>query len=142
MRSVAVGVVIASVVACSAPTILQPRTPRYDEITALWTQIREWRKEAHMPLDPFQQDVIQMANRPAKEARLTCPDHHAVPKTCNDVCNLADDICDNAERICDLADQLGKQDDWAQGKCASAKASCREAKQKCCECSKKEEQPQ
>ncbi len=128
---------IALLVACGG--VQHPdTTTSHQEIANLWTQIREWRKEARMPLDPLPYTMTQMANRPAREARLGCPDHHAVPKTCNDVCNLADDICDNAERICDIADQLGKDDDWAQGKCASAKASCREAKQKCCECSTKE----
>ena len=135
------GVLVLALVACGGPQ--KPDRPgAYDEITALWTQIREWRREAHMPLDPLPQTLTMMANRPAKDARLTCPDHHAVPKSCNDNCNLADDICDNAERICQIADELGKDDDYSQGKCASAKASCREAKQRCCDCSKKQELPQ
>ncbi len=93
-----------------------------------------------MPLDPTQAHVFQVASRPTKEARLTCPDHHLVPQSCNDTCSLADAICDNAERICDIADELGKDDDYAQGKCASAKASCREGKQRCCDCSKKQQE--
>jgi hypothetical protein len=138
VRRVAVAIVIAIAVAtCGGSPPPINHAPQYDEITALWTQIRGWRREAHMPLDPTPQVVMQMAGRPAKEARLTCPDHHEVPNTCNDTCNLADDICDNAERICQIADELGKADDYAQGKCASAKASCREAKQSCCACSKK-----
>src|SRR5262249_11912391 len=109
--------------------------PRDNEITALWAQIRDWRKEAHMPLDPTAQDMLAIGPRAVKELKRVCPENHPVPQACNDVCNLSDDICDNAERICDLANQLGKSDDYAQEKCRSAKASCKEAKQKCCECS-------
>jgi hypothetical protein len=140
---VGLGLVLASafVIACGGTPMPVNHAPQYDEITALWTQIREWRRESHMALDPTAQDVIAMAKVSAKVARLTCPDHHEVPKTCNDTCNLADDICDNAERICQVADELGRTDDYAQSKCASAKASCREAKLGCCECSKKAAAP-
>jgi hypothetical protein len=130
------------VIACGGRQTRTSPADQHNEVTALWTQIREWRREAHMPLDPTQQHVFQLAQRTAKEARLTCPEHHEVPRACNDVCNLADDICDNAERICQIADELGKDDDYAQGKCASAKASCREAKQRCCDCSKSPPPPE
>ena len=106
-----------------------------NEVTALWTQIRDWRREAHMDLDPTRQDVFQWGGHSVQEAAKVCPEAHSVPETCNDVCNLADAICDNAEAICGIADELGKQDEYAQDKCANAKASCREAKQRCCKCS-------
>jgi hypothetical protein len=133
---IAASAIAAIVVACGGATPPPSPIPKYNEITALWTQIREWRREVHMPLDPTPQDVAQMAKGSAKQARLACPDHHEVPKSCNDTCNLADAICDNAERICQIADELGRSDDYAQGKCASANASCREAKQECCACSR------
>src|SRR5207244_8379582 len=104
-----------------------------NEITALWAQIRDWRRDARLPLDPSQQNLIESRALTVPEIKRSCPDGHQVPATCNDVCNLADDICDNAERICQIADELGPQDDYAHDKCASAKASCREAKQRCCD---------
>jgi hypothetical protein len=106
--------------------------PRKNEITALWTQIRDWRREAGLQVDPRVEDMNQVIGTPVREVQRVCPDNHPVPPTCSDVCSLADAICDNAEQICILADQLGKQDTWAQDKCTSAKASCREAKKKCC----------
>jgi len=107
-----------------------------NQITALWTQIRGWRHDAHMDLEPTRNDVIAMAPRAVTEAKNVCPDAHEVPKTCEDVCDLSGAICDNAEAICGIADELGKNDHDAQDKCTSAKASCREAKQRCCNCSK------
>ena len=136
MRGVALGILIAIVIACGgAQKDFTPVDPRDNEITALWTQIRDWRREAHMPLDPTKQDEVMFGPRSFGEVKHVCPENHHVPKTCDDVCNLKDDICDNAERICDLADQLGKGDDYAQEKCRNAKASCREATQRCCDCS-------
>lgn len=140
--NVVLALALALAGACGGPPPPGQRPdPRENEVTALWTQIRDWRKEAHMPLDPTAQDVFQLAKRSVRDARLSCPEHHPVPTSCNDVCNLADDICDNAERICQIADELGKGDVYSQDKCASAKASCREAKQQCCSCSEAPKQP-
>ncbi len=130
---------LVALVACGGAQ--EPRAAGSDErseILALWTQIRDWRREAHMALDPSPQTVFQLRLRTVKDAERVCPDGHKVPTSCNDVCNLGDAICDNADSICILADKLGKTDEWAQEKCASAKASCREAKQKCCACSAKD----
>jgi hypothetical protein len=135
MRRVAIALVVL-VGACGGTQHPDDSAAKRNEITALWTQIREWRREIpNLALDPSPQTVFQLKLRSVKEAKAVCPDHHKVPQICNDVCNLADDICDNAERICALADELGKQDSFAQEKCSSAKASCSEAKQKCCGCS-------
>ncbi|MDB4959038.1 MAG: hypothetical protein JWO36_6607 [Myxococcales bacterium] len=109
--------------------------PKENEITALWTQIRDWRREAHMELDPTRQTIFQWRGRSIPEAKNVCPEAHPVPATCTDVCSLAENICDNAESICNIADELGKEDEYAQDKCGNAKASCREAKQRCCTCS-------
>lgn len=117
------------------PPEWQRRQQKMTEITTLWAQIRDWRRVAHMDLDPTAADVFQWRGRPVSEARV-CPDGHTVPTTCSDICNLADAICDNADAICGIADELGKADRDAQDKCTSAKASCREAKQRCCNCSK------
>jgi hypothetical protein len=105
------------------------------EIIALWTQIRDWRMEAKMDLDPDPATLISIKGQSVKNAQRVCPDGHAVPTTCNDVCNLADAICDNAERICDIAAELGPTDKLGVEKCESAKGSCKEAKQRCCSCS-------
>jgi hypothetical protein len=139
MRSVWVGVAlgatIATVIACAPVRSPPSPDPRDNEITELWTQIRGWRHDAHMDLEPTPQSLFSVRNATAPEVAKVCPVGHAVPATCSDICNLADAICDNAETICTLADELGKGDDYAQQKCASAKASCREGKQRCCDCS-------
>ena len=118
------------------PSAGEVRMQKQNQITALWTQIRDWRREGGMDVDPSPV-LIAQPPKTVSDAKRVCPDAHKVPATCNDICSLADAICDNAEAICGLADELGKQDDFAQGKCTSAKASCREAKQRCCGCSDK-----
>jgi hypothetical protein len=139
VRALAVAwlVLVLVVVACGGAPARKPPgpDPKDNEITALWTQIRDWRREAHMELEPTRQNIFQWRDRSIPEAKNVCPEAHPVPPTCNDVCSLAENICDNAEAICILADELGKDDEYAQGKCANAKASCREAKQRCCTCS-------
>ena len=139
LRGLAIGLVLGCAVsACSRPLEApewQRRQQKMTEITTLWAQIRDWRRAAHMVLDPTPADMFQWSSRPVSEAARVCPDGHTVPPACSDVCNLADAICDNAEAICGIADELGKTDHDAQEKCTSAKASCREAKQRCCNCS-------
>lgn len=123
----------AMIVAFACGPKQPPEGPRkQNEIQALWTQIRDWRVEAGWGVDPMREDVIAVVGTPIKQVQQICPENHAVPQACSDVCSLADAICDNAEQICILADELGKQDTWAQDKCTSAKGSCREAKKKCC----------
>lgn len=123
-------IVIAS--SCGGPPNVKRSEGQRNDITALWSQIREWRREAGMELDPHPQTINQYLRVPVKQARAVCPSAHEVTESCSNVCTLAEHICDNAEQICILADELGKNDTWAQDKCASAKASCREAKQNCC----------
>lgn len=137
MRALVCGVALAAaIVACArapARMTLETRMQKLNEITALWAQIRGWRREAHMELDPAPSAMTQWRGRTVPEAARGCPEAHPVPPRCDDVCSLGDAICDNAERICILADELGN-DHLAQDKCTSAKASCREAKQRCCTC--------
>lgn len=132
MRATTLGLLLAFAVAiassCAGPQRIE-QTKKTD-ITALWTQIRDWRREAGLQVEPRREDVIQMYNTPMKSAEPVCSADHSVPPTCGDVCSLADAICDNAEQICILADEL--KDQWSADKCASAKASCREAKKNCC----------
>lgn len=130
------GAMLAAVIACGGSTKAHTwPDPRHNEITALWTQIRDWRREAKMDLDPAPQMMLQLRSKSVVDAKRVCTEGHPVPPTCSDICSLADAICDNAEAICDIANELGKDDDFAQQKCTSAKASCREAKQRCCGCS-------
>lgn len=134
VAGVAAGVVLAgTIVACH--TTAKPADNTASEILSLWTQIRQWRHEAHMDLDPTPTDLLGAAPKTVDDAKKVCTQNHAVPVACNDVCGLADAICDNAEAICNLADKLGKTNAWAQDKCNSGKASCRESEQKCCKCS-------
>jgi hypothetical protein len=130
--------VVALVASCGGAQRIDwdGRLAKENQITALWVQIRDWRREAHMDLEPTRNDVFQMGQRPIAEAKSVCPEEHEVPKKCEDVCDLSTAICDNAEAICGIATELGADDTWAQDKCASAKASCRESKQRCCNCSK------
>ena len=109
-----------------------------EEIITLSTQIRGWRHDARMELEPTRNNVMKFFAQPLDRVKQVCTETHEVPKKCEDVCELSTDICDNAENICGIAAELGPDDTWAQDKCASAKASCREAKQKCCDCSKAE----
>lgn len=138
MAAIALGGAIAMAVACGTgprPPAWQLHQQKSNEITALWTQIRQWRSEAKMNLDPAPQLLSTLRDSSVRDAAKVCRDGHAVPSRCNDICSIADNICDNAERICTLAEELGRGDDFAQQKCTSAKASCREAKQRCCGCS-------
>ncbi len=136
MRAIAVALLL--VIACGGsqqPFDWDKKLAKENQITDLWTQIRGWRHELHMHLEPAPGDVFQLRNRSVPQAKAVCTATHEVPAKCGDVCELAGDICDNAEAICKIADELGKQDEYAQDKCASAKASCREAQQRCCNCS-------
>ena len=142
MRAFAVALIV--LVACGGAqqsVDISGKLAKENQITALWTQIRDWRREGHMPLDPPQNMLFEYRNQSVKQAARACPDGHEVPQVCNDVCSIADDICDNAEAICNIAAELGPNDEYAQEKCASAKASCRDAKQRCCGCSKSSSQP-
>lgn len=125
-----------AVVACARPLEApewQRRQQKMTEITTLWAQIRGWRHEAHMDLDPEPSTMHQWSGRSVPEAARVCSQSVRQPKRCDDICSIGEAICDNAERICTLADELGN-DQLAQDKCTSAKASCREAKQRCCTC--------
>jgi len=132
VRATTLGAILALAVgvAASCASSQRPVDTRRNEITALWTQIRDWRREAGLDVEPRREDVIQMSNTPMKSVEPVCSADHSVPTTCGDVCSLADAICDNAEQICILADEL--KDQWSADKCANAKASCREAKRNCC----------
>lgn len=104
------------------------------EITALWTQIRDWRRSAGMDVEPPTAAVHQAERMDVGTARRApiCRTYTPTP-ACDDVCGLADAICDNASSICELAAGM-PGDVWAEDKCNSAKASCREAKERCCSC--------
>ena len=133
-----VAIVVALITACggSSPPIDWPsKLAKENEITTLWTQIREWRREAKLDLDPSPTELMQVQRATVVDAKRVCVAAREIPPACNDVCDLGTSICDNAETICKIADELGKQDTFAQDKCTSAKASCREAEQRCCKCS-------
>jgi hypothetical protein len=107
---------------------------RRNEITVLWAQIRDWRREGGMDVEPDDQAVVAMSRMSVSTAAKVCVLARAPKGACGDVCDLGDAICDNAESICAIADEL--DDPWAREKCDSAKASCREAQQRCCRCDK------
>lgn len=115
---------------------VENRLAQQNEVTALWTQIRQFRAEMGLPLEPSASLMNEFQAKTVKDAQRVCPDNHRVPKPCEDTCTLSSHICENAELICKIADELGPED-RSQEKCTSAKASCREAKQRCCNCSAK-----
>ena len=140
MRGLALGLLLAAVViACGGRQSPDPdwqiRLRKLDEMDRRLSEIRQWRHERGMGIEPTSMDLLQARKQTVPQAKSVCPDHHVVPKVCSDVCLLADDICDNAEAICNIADELGKDDKEGQDRCASGKASCHEAKQRCCDCS-------
>jgi len=135
VAGVALGVAIAACAQGSPRPVTWPRDlDKKNEITTLWAQIRDWRREAHMDVEPPEPLILALRSKTVHQARASaCPDAHVVPPTCTDVCDLADAICDNAESICGIASEM-PEDGWAREKCDSAKASCKEAKQACCGC--------
>ena len=146
MRGVLLGIVLAGwFIACMRTPEVEPEWQKHwrleNEIMIRWEEIRKFRHEAGMDLEPA--SVIEIATRqmPPQKVKAVCSNGNNAPKQCHDICNLADDICDNMEHICDLAEQLGKSDSFAQEKCSSAKGSCSEAKQRCCGCAKKDVTP-
>ena len=139
MKGLALGVALAAViVACARPPISEPSWSRrqrlLDAMDQRLSEIRQWRHERGMGIEPTLMDLIAVKKQTVHQAKNVCPDNHVVPKSCSDICILSDDICDNAEAICSLADELGKDDKEGQDRCASGKASCHEAKQRCCDC--------
>ena len=105
----------------------------HQEITARWDEIRQWRLDARLAIEPDADLIATMSERPVTEAAATCAAPTPTTGTCADVCQLGDAICDNAATICRIADELAG-DVWAHDKCASAKASCHEAEARCCAC--------
>ena len=132
MRALILGLAIG-VVACGGAQRSEGPDPRDNEITALWTQIRDWRREAGLQVEPDATAVLAMRRMSVTGAARACVRPPEPRAACDDVCDLADAICDNAESICQIASELG-DDAWAREKCDSAKASCGEAQQRCCTC--------
>jgi hypothetical protein len=129
-------IVTALLVSCGGATTARPMAEsqaRRQEITALWAQIRDWRREAGMGVEPDDSAVMAMSRMSVSSAAQACQLPPSPRAGCTDVCGLGDAICDNAESICSIADELGN-DAWAREKCDSAKASCREAQERCCRC--------
>ncbi len=140
LAGITLGAMFTGIVACNR----SPRIATFDkrnEISNLWTQIRGWRHEAKMDLDPPVTVLQVVRGQTARDAARVCKANRTEPATCSDICSIADAICDNAEAICGLAEELGKNDTFAQEKCTSSKASCREAKQRCCGCAEETEAP-
>ncbi|HVK76205.1 MAG TPA: hypothetical protein VM734_22920 [Kofleriaceae bacterium] len=132
------GAACAWAVACSRPAPApgwQAAQARRNEITALWTQIRDWRREAGLQVEPDASAVLAMRAESVSAAARACVKPPEPHEACADVCDLADAICDNAETICEIAREL-RGDAWAREKCDSAKASCREAQERCCQCAR------
>ena len=138
MRASTLGIILLTAIGIAAACggRQTPVDTRPNEILELWSDIRRFRVDAGMGVEPAPSTMLQMRKQTVKQAETVCPEGHVVPKTCNEICNLSDAICDNAERICEIAADLNTA--WAHDKCTSAKASCREAKQRCCKCSEQD----
>lgn len=136
MRATSLGALLTTAIAiaaaCAGSQSWELRQQKKNDIGILHSEIREWRREAGLDLEPPLQEINQIPRtKSVKEVKAVCPSYPATNAACVDVCTLADHICDNAESICSIAAEL-EGDSWAADKCASAKASCREAKKKCC----------
>ena len=131
-----VGGAIAVLIACAGPQRATPsdRQHKLDAMDLRLSEIRQWRHERGMGIEPSTRNLISARAETIRQAKNVCPSNHVVPRSCSEICILGDDICDNAEAICNLADELGKDDQEGQDRCASGKASCHEAKQRCCDC--------
>jgi hypothetical protein len=127
------------VVACAGRSAPSPAwselQAKRNEITSLATQIRAWRREAGLEVEPDDAEVLAMARTSASTAARACVLPAPAQPRCTEVCELGNAICENAEDICAIAAELG-DDDWARGKCDSAKASCHEAQLRCCDCNR------
>jgi hypothetical protein len=106
---------------------------RHQEIADLAEQIRQWRLDAHLDVEPAPERVSAMSDVAASAAAASCELPAPAAGSCRDVCELGGSICDNAIAICRIADEL-PGDGWARDKCDSAKGSCREAEERCCDC--------
>ena len=138
MRAIALGLAAAAtILACAGPqrSGWAERQHKLDKMDARLAEIRTWRHERGIRADMPHAEVVQWIPLTLQKAENVCAANHPVPKTCSEICILADDICDNAETICSIADELGRDDKEGQDRCASAKASCHDAKQRCCACS-------
>jgi hypothetical protein len=91
----------------------------------LWAQIRDWRRDAGMGVEPEESAVMAMSRMTVSTAAKACVLPRATTGACGDVCDLGDAICDNAESSCGSADAPAEP--GARETCASALASCREA---------------
>ena len=137
IAGILVGALMAGMIVACGPIEDHRKPEKHNEILQLWMQIREFKSNMHLRLEPSAQALIAARQGTASDQRhRVCPDNHDVKPVCYDTCNLADDICDNAEQICKIASELPKDDTFAQSKCDDAKASCREGKQRCCDCGK------
>ena len=115
---------VALLGSCARREVEYPRS--LDEISALWSQIRAWRAEAGLALDPTCAELIGFA--PDGSSTVRDCSHRVVARA--ETCNLGDAICDNAEQICILSGGL-RDNLWAHDKCVSANASCREVQAHC-----------
>lgn len=143
-RAIVLALLASQLAACPRSPTPEPKWPELqamrNEITALSTQIRAWRHEAGMEVEPDDDRVIAMTRTSAANAARACVLPGPPQTRCVDICDLGGAICDNAEDICAIADELGN-DAWAKEKCDSAKASCREAQERCCTCNRDEGAP-
>ena len=144
-RALACVALLATLItACPSPHAQKPpsdeQQAKRNEITSLSTQIRAWRHEGGMEVEPDDDAVSAMQRMSVASAARTCVLPGKPHPRCVDICEIGGAICDNAEDICDIAASLG-DDAWAKEKCASAKASCREAQERCCECNRGEAIP-
>jgi hypothetical protein len=112
--------------AAAPQTALRDR--RAEEIIALHTQIRDWRREAGWSVVPDPKWWGVEGGPWSRPKNLTTEE-------CKDICDIAEAICSNADSICKIADEM-PGDTWAKTKCDSAKASCNEARDRCVNCEK------
>lgn len=134
MRRVITFALLAVTAACASPaprSSFAPRDSKHDEILLYDQDIRRWRTELKLSLNPDEHKIRMFHHQPVQKP----PEPVAnIGEVCLDVCDLATRICEAQEHICKIAGELGPEDEWAAQKCDSAKASCKEAKDRCTDC--------
>ena len=159
MRGIALGALVAALVACaaagrkqavqSAPAagaadagaVMPGGSPEHAEIAQLDQAITDelTKRGLAVPAESTcgpacDMGAIAMDSKPVTQDPRMQSCKPGTSDTCQDSCTLSDSICKNADRICTIAHQLGDRDAYANDKCVRGSQSCQASKQRCCSC--------
>ena len=76
MKGVLAGLLLVGLVLSCARGPFPPgegdRIAKMNEVTALWTQIRQFRAEMNLPLEPSSSMLVEFKNKSVKDAQRVC----------------------------------------------------------------------